>query len=71
MEGRLIGEYLISQRKLTPTQLQNALTRQAEQRHSGHMPLIGTVLVKMGAIRSDDLTFALAEQERDRMRVSN
>ncbi len=70
MENKLIGAYLIDDRKITPAQLRNALIQQSQQRHGGHLPLIGTVLVGMGAIRSDDLTFALAEQERDRMRVS-
>jgi hypothetical protein len=70
MEKGLVGEYLIRHRKITETQLQRALEIQAIRRKDTRLLLIGTVLVGMGAIQTDDLTFALAEQVRDRMRVS-
>ncbi len=69
MEKKLIGEYLLAHRKITPDQLNEALDLQIAQRHGTHLPLIGTVLVGMRVINGDDLTFALEEQERDRLRV--
>ncbi|MCL4395898.1 MAG: hypothetical protein M1482_14025 [Chloroflexi bacterium] len=70
MENRLIGSYLVNEGVITREQLDEALVAQAEHKGTS-MPLIGTVLLKMGAINEDDLTFALAEQERDRMRVTS
>jgi hypothetical protein len=67
---KMIGEYLTAEKKITPEQLQKALQLQANSIQSGRMPLIGTVLVQMGALNDQDLAFALEAQERDRMRVS-
>ena len=69
MDKQHIGEYLVAEGKITPAQLDRALQIQATQANGTHLPLIGTVLVGMGVIRTDDITFALADQERDRMRV--
>ncbi len=66
---KLIGEYLIAGERITPEQLQKALELQANSIQGGRMPLLGTVLVQMGAVNQQDLAFALEEQERDRMRV--
>ena len=71
MEKQLIGEYLIRDDLVTPEQLTRALEVQAARIERGKMPLVGTVLIEMGAVNAQDLAFALAEQERDRMRVVN
>ncbi len=66
---KLIGEYLIADNRITPEQLQKALELQANSIQGGRMPLLGTVLVQMGALHQHDLAFALEAQARDRMRV--
>ncbi len=63
---RLIGEYLVAEKKITPEQLQQALEIQAGSTKGGHMPLLGTILVEMGAVEERDLTAALERQARDR-----
>ena len=63
---KLIGEYLIAEKKITPDQLQKALETQANSIQGGRMPLLGTVLVEMGALQERALTEALERQERDR-----
>ncbi len=69
MEKRPLGEYLIKDHLITQPQLEKALALQANQLKGGTVPLLGTVLVQMGAVREQDITFALEEQERDRMRI--
>ncbi len=69
MNMKKIGEYLIERNLISRAQLEQALETQAGRIEGGHMPLIGTILVEMGAVNEHDLNFALAEQERDRMRV--
>jgi hypothetical protein len=69
MDKKLIGAYLLEQKLVTRDQLEKALEMQANQIDGGHMPLIGTVLLEMGVLNEQDLAFALAQQERDRMRV--
>jgi phosphopantetheine adenylyltransferase len=71
MDKQLIGEYLIRDDLVTPEQLTRALEVQAARVERGKMPLVGTILIEMGAVNAQDLAFALAEQERDRMRVTN
>lgn len=71
MEKQLIGEYLIHDKLVTPEQLERALETQATRIERGKMPLVGTVLIEMGAVNAQDLAFALAEQERDRMRITS
>ncbi len=66
MEKKLIGEYLIAEGKITNDQLQKALEMQANSISGGRMPLLGTVLVEMGAISERDLTATLEQQERDK-----
>ncbi len=63
---KLIGEYLIAEKKITPEQLQRALEAQANSIQGGRMPLLGTVLVEMGAVEERALAEALVRQERDR-----
>ncbi len=63
---KLIGEYLIGEKKITPGQLQNALEIQANSIRGGKMPLLGTILVELGAVEERDLAETLARQERDR-----
>ena len=70
MDKQLIGDYLIHDGLVKPDQLAKALEVQASRIERGRMPLIGTVLVEMGAVNEQDLTFALEEQERERMRVA-
>lgn len=69
MDKKLIGQYLIEEKRITPAQLEKALGIQGNQVDGGHMPLIGTVLIEMGALDEQTLAFSLARQERDRMRV--
>ncbi len=66
MEKKLIGEYLVADGKITHEQLQTALERQANSMSGGRMPLLGTVLVEMGAVQERELTAELEKQERDR-----
>ncbi len=63
---KLIGEYLIAEKKITPDQLQSALEIQANSIQGGRMPLLGTILVELGAVDERDLTETLARQERER-----
>ncbi len=69
MEKKPIGQYLIDDKLVTQDQLQKALQIQGNSLSGGNTPLIGTVLVQMGAVREQDVTFELEKQERDRMRV--
>jgi hypothetical protein len=71
MDKQLIGEYLIHDGLVTADHVERALEAQAARTERGKMPLIGTILIEKGVVNEQDLTFALAEQERDRMRVTN
>jgi hypothetical protein len=66
---KMIGEYLIADGRIMPAQVQKALEIQADSIQGGHIPLLGTILVQMGAINEQDLAFALEHQERERMRI--
>lgn len=66
MDRKLLGEYLMEDRKITERQVQNALELQAMSLQGGSTPLIGTVLVAMGVANEQDVTSALQRQERDR-----
>jgi hypothetical protein len=63
------GEYLVEDRRITRDQLARALSLQSAARQGRRLPLIGTILVGMGAITSQDLDVTLREQRLDRMRV--
>jgi type IV pilus assembly protein PilB len=52
-----IGELLLKERRITPEQLQEALTYQKS--HGGKL---GTALVKLGFVRDDDITGLLSKQ---------
>ncbi|MFO7692058.1 MAG: type IV-A pilus assembly ATPase PilB [Vicinamibacterales bacterium] len=52
-----IGELLLKERRITPEQLQEALTYQ--KAHGGKL---GTALVKLGFVRDDDITGLLSKQ---------
>lgn len=69
MEKKLIGQYLIDDKLISVDQLQKALETQASSLQGGVTPLIGTVLVEMGAVEEQDVTFELEKQERDSMRA--
>jgi hypothetical protein len=69
MKEKLIGEYLIAEKRITPNQLEQALETQANRLQGGQAPLIGNILLEMGAVNENDITFALDQQERDRMRM--
>ncbi len=69
MEKKLIGQYLVDDKLISKDQLQKALETQANTLSGGVTPLIGTVLVEMGALNEQDVTFELEKQERDRMRT--
>ncbi len=70
MGKKPIGEYLVTDHRITRDQLEKALERQANLLYGGTTPLLGTVLVQMGAVKEQDVTFALEQQERDGMRQS-
>lgn len=69
MDKKLIGQYLVDENIVSPDQVQRALELQALQLSGSSTPLLGTILVQMGAAKEQDVTFALEHQERDRMRV--
>lgn len=69
MELKRIGEYLLDQHLVTQKEIDRALEIQATKLEGGHMPPLGTILVEMGAVNNHDIAFALAAQERDRLRV--
>jgi type IV pilus assembly protein PilB len=69
IQKKPLGEYMIEENLITRPQLEKALALQAKQLQGGTMPLIGTVLIQIGAVKEQDVTFALERQERDRMRV--
>ncbi len=66
-ERKMIGEYLIEDRKIKAEQLQRALEIQADSMQGGRTPLLGTILVEvMHVVSARDLTATLERQERDR-----
>jgi hypothetical protein len=69
MENRRIGEYLIDDKRITPQQLQQALATQTERAQIGTKPLLGSILMEMGWLNSQDLAFALESQEREKRRM--
>lgn len=69
MEKKPLGEYMIEDRLINRNQLEKALEMQANLLQGGTTPLIGTVLVQMGAAKEQDVTSELEKQERDRMRI--
>jgi hypothetical protein len=69
MEKKLLGQYLLEDKLISDGQLQKALETQANSLSGGNTPLLGTVLVQMGAVKEQDVTFELEKQERDSMRV--
>ncbi len=66
MDRKLIGEYLLSERAITQQQLERALESQAMSTPSQNPPLLGTILVEMGALNLDQLKHALDRQQQDR-----
>lgn len=69
MENRRIGEYLVDNKRITPQQLEQALATQTRRSEIGTKPLLGSVLMEMGWLNSQDLAFALETQERDKRRM--
>ncbi len=69
MEKKMLGQYLLEDKLIDNSQLQKALETQANSLSGGNTPLLGTVLVQMGAVKEQDVTFELEKQERDRMRM--
>lgn len=66
MERKLLGQYLMDEHRITQKQIENALAIQANSLQGGNTPLIGTILVSMGAADEQDVTSALKKQQRDR-----
>lgn len=64
MDKKLIGQYLIDNKLVSKDQLQRALELQALQLGT-NTPLIGTILVQMGALKEQDVTSALEQQHHD------
>ncbi len=66
MDRKLIGAYLLSEQAITQQQLERALETQAMQNPASNPPLLGTILVEMGAVNLDQLKHALDRQQNDR-----
>ncbi len=64
MDKKLIGQYLLENKLVSTDQLQRALELQALQLGT-NTPLIGTILVQMGALKEQDVTTALERQHQD------
>ncbi len=69
MDKKMLGQYLVEDKLITNDQLEKALETQANSLSGANTPLLGTVLVEMGAVKEQDVTFELEKQERDRMRL--
>lgn len=69
MATKLLGEYLLAKHKVRAEQLKQALDQQQQLIRDGRSPLIGTILVAMGAISERELVYALQEQANDRKRM--
>jgi hypothetical protein len=67
MMHKPIGEYLVEERKITRDQLMQSLAMQANPVLGRSTPLLGTILVEMGALSQGELARALERQEADRM----
>ncbi len=65
-ERKALGQYLLEEHLIDRQQLERALQVQANAYSGANTPLIGTVLVQMGAVQEQDVTRALEKQERDR-----
>ncbi|MBI5035153.1 MAG: hypothetical protein HZB51_31900 [Chloroflexi bacterium] len=65
MDRKLLGEYLLDERSITQQQLERALQTQAMQNPAANPPLIGTILVEMGALNHDELKRVLDRQQQD------
>ncbi len=65
-ERKPLGQYLLQEHLINQQQLDRALQVQANSFSGANTPLIGTVLVQMGALHEQDVTRALEMQERDR-----
>ncbi len=66
MNTKLIGQYLMEEHQITERQIQEALAIQANNLKGGNTPLIGTILVSLGAVDEQDVTRALKKQQNDR-----
>ncbi len=69
VERKPLGQYLLQEQLINQQQLDRALQIQANAFSGANTPLIGTVLVQMGALHEQDVTAALEKQERDRREV--
>ncbi|MGE5262863.1 MAG: hypothetical protein ACM3S0_05745 [Acidobacteriota bacterium] len=66
MDKKLLGQYLVEDNKLSDAQIQKALEIQANSLNGSNTPLLGTLLVRMGLIKEQDVTQALERQTHDR-----
>ena len=66
MDKKLLGQYLVEDHKLSDAQIQKALEIQANSLNGANTPLLGTLLVRMGLIKEQDVTQALERQTHDR-----
>ncbi len=65
-ERKPLGQYLLAEHLINQQQLDKALQTQANSFSGANTPLIGTVLIQMGALHEQDVTHALEKQARDR-----
>ncbi len=65
MGKKRIGEYLVSDKKISRQQLEHALQIQDRRSLVGTKPLLGALLLELWWIDDDDLDMALHEQAQE------
>jgi mannitol/fructose-specific phosphotransferase system IIA component len=63
---RTIGEYLLEDGAVTPTQVEAALERQRAMAARGEKKRLGEILLEMGVITADQLQAAIDRQQLER-----
>ncbi len=67
MDPRPIGQYLVAERRIKPSDLEKALRIQAGRGGQTPKPRLGVILFQMGVVDPQDLAMALIKQKRDRV----
>lgn len=65
MDHRQIGDFLVTDKKISLQELERALYIQKRRAQVGTKPLLGTVLLENGWVNLQDLEFELVQQQRD------
>lgn len=66
---KLIGQHLREDDLVSEEELEKALEIQSRRVQGGTAPLIGSLLVEMGALDQPDLDVELEKQARERIRL--